>query len=101
MKVRIYESGGEVVLALSGELDHHAAKELIREMDSLLEEYPGTACVLDLREVSFMDSSGIAVVLGLYRRMNEVGGALKLRNVPEQAGKVLHAAGLQRLIPFE
>ena len=48
-----------------------------------------------------MDSSGIAVVLRAYKRVGELGGALTVRGVPPQAAKVLHAAGLNRLMKFE
>ena len=56
---------------------------------------------LDLRGVTFMDSSGIAVLLRAYKRMAELGGTVTVRKVPEQAGKVLRAAGLERLLRFE
>ena len=56
---------------------------------------------LDLGGVTFMDSSGIAVLLRAYKRMAELGGTVTVRNVPEQAGKVLRAAGLERLLRFE
>ena len=48
-----------------------------------------------------MDSSGIAVLLRAYKRTAELGGTVVVRNVPEQAGKVLRAAGLERLLRFE
>ena len=56
---------------------------------------------LDLGGVTFMDSSGIAVLLRAYKRMAELGGTVTVRNVPEQAGKVLRASGLERLLRFE
>jgi stage II sporulation protein AA (anti-sigma F factor antagonist) len=56
--------------------------------------------VLDFSGVSFMDSSGIAVVLRTCRRMQEVGGKLRAVNVPEQAAKVLRAAGVERMVPL-
>ena len=56
---------------------------------------------LDLGGVSFMDSSGIAVVLRTWRRMSQLGGVMTVRNVPPQAAKVLKAAGIDKLIPFQ
>ena len=56
---------------------------------------------LDLEGVTFMDSSGIAVLLRAYRRLGELGGAVKVVHVPAQAGKVLRAAGLDKLMEFE
>ena len=51
--------------------------------------------------MTFMDSSGIAVLLRAYRRLGELGGAVKVVHVPAQAGKVLRAAGLDKLMEFE
>ena len=55
-------------------------------------------CVLDLRELSFMDSSGVALILRAEREMRDLGGKLVLEHVPEQPLRVLHAAGLRRMI---
>ena len=54
--------------------------------------------VLDLKGLTFMDSSGIAVVLRCKRRMEALGGSLAVVNIPRQAAKVLDAAGLSRRI---
>jgi stage II sporulation protein AA (anti-sigma F factor antagonist) len=90
----------ELTIFLKGELDHHGAKKGIRSIDELMELELPRVTILDLSAVSFMDSSGIAVLLRAYRRMNETGGSLLVRNVPSQAQRVLQAAGLNRLISF-
>ena len=56
---------------------------------------------LDLGGVSFMDSSGIAILLRAYRRMQDLDGALRVVHVPQQAARVLRAAGLDKLIELE
>jgi stage II sporulation protein AA (anti-sigma F factor antagonist) len=56
---------------------------------------------IDMGKVSFMDSSGIAVLLRARRRMEELEGGLVIQNVPEQADRVFTAAGLHRLLRFE
>ena len=58
-------------------------------------------CILDFRGVSFMDSSGIAVVICALRRMRELDGKVKLKNVPPQPEKVLRAAGVERIVEME
>lgn len=100
MPVDCLEIGQTLTAKIAGEVDHHAAKELMaqlgREIDSALPQ----SLELDLGGVSFMDSSGIAVVLRTYKRMKELGGKLTLRRVPPHAAKVLKAAGVDKLIPF-
>ena len=88
-------------LAVSGEVDHHGARAIMQELDRQVDAGLPRRLTLDLSGVTFMDSSGIAVLLRAYKRTAELGGALTVRNVPEQAGKVLRAAGLERLMKFE
>ena len=57
--------------------------------------------MLDLSGVTFMDSSGIAVLLRAQRQMGQHGGTLRAANIPAQARRVLDAAGVGRLIPFD
>lgn len=85
---------------LSGEIDHHAARSLMRELDQAIESRSPRTLVLDMSGVSFMDSSGIAVLLRTLRRMQELGGTMEVISVPPQAGKVLRSAGVHKLIPL-
>lgn len=91
----------ELTLTVSGEVDHHAAAKIMAEVERQVEERLPRALILDLGGVTFMDSSGIAVVLRCYKRVGELGGSLTVRNTPTQARKVLSAAGLERMIRFE
>ena len=68
--------------------------------DAVEEELPGRL-VLDLSGVSFMDSSGIAVVMRARNRMQQLGGRLKLRGTASQVRKVFDAAGISRLVEME
>ena len=88
----------EMVLTISGEVDHHGAGEIMREMDRQVDAQLPRRLALDLSGVTFMDSSGIAVILRAFRRVGELGGQMTVRNVPAQAGKVLRAAGLERMV---
>ena len=91
----------EMVLTISGEVDHHGAGEIMREMERQVDAQLPRRLALDLSGVTFMDSSGIAVILRAFRRVGELGGQMTVRNVPAQAGKVLRAAGLERIVKFE
>ena len=83
---------------LSGELDHHAARGVMLSMEKCMEQTLPVRTVLDLKALTFMDSSGIAVVLRAARRMEALGGTLAVVNIPRQAAKVLEAAGLGRRV---
>ena len=90
-----------LTIILKGEIDHHMAKEIMQKISEKIDDYLPTACILDYKNVTFMDSSGIAIVIHTYRRMKELGGTLKLKQVPMQPWKVLHAAGIDRIIETE
>ena len=94
-------TSGALTFVVSGEIDHHGAKGLLRTIDGELEKDLGRTVTVDLSGVSFMDSSGIAVLLRVYRRVGEIGGSVIVRGAPEQAMKVLRAAGLPKLMRFE
>lgn len=91
----------QLTIALSGEIDHHRARKIMDTIKRKIDEYLPRVCVLDYRDVSFMDSSGIAVVICAVRRMRELGGCVQLRNVPQQPSKVLRAAGVEKIAEME
>ena len=86
--------------ALSGEVDHHGARAIMEELGRQIDLELPRELTLDLAGVTFMDSSGIAVLLRAYRQVGELGGSLTVVNVPDQAARVLRAAGMDRLIKF-
>ena len=98
MKLAATFAAGRLTVYLSGELDHHEAGGVIRSLQELIDDNMPRECVLDLSGLSFMDSSGIAVIINAGRKMKTLGGRLSVENPPEQARKVLEAAGIDRLI---
>ncbi len=93
-----YVQDQHLTIALAGEIDHHAAREVMRAVADKIDAYLPSLCCLDFREVTFMDSSGIAVVLNAIRRMRELGGNLEIKNVPAQPMRVLKTAGIEKLM---
>ena len=87
--------------AIDGEVDHHRARELLAELDRQLDLELPRSVTLDLGGVTFMDSSGIAILLRARQRVSALGGALRVVHVPEQAAKVLRAAGVDKLMDLE
>lgn len=85
-------------MLFAGELDHHAAKDVMRRADALLDRYMPLDCALDLSGLTFMDSSGVAVILRLYKRMLDTGGRIWVENPREQPLRVLDVSGIERLV---
>ena len=84
-----------------GELDHHAAKDTVTALERALDAALPRRLRLDFGGVTFMDSSGIAVVMRAFRRMTALGGSMELVNVPPQAKKVFDAAGISSRVTME
>ena len=98
MEMRYKAENRQLTITLSGELDHHAAKGLMDSIDRCMEQNLPSRAVLDLGELTFMDSSGIAVVLRAKRRMEALSGTLVVVNIPRQASRVLETAGLGKYV---
>lgn len=101
MQMTTFLQDKNLMIALNGEIDHHEAKKTLQGIADKIDQYLPMVCVIDFKGVSFMDSSGIAIVIHTYRRMQELGGVLRLRQVSAQPWKVLHAAGIDRIIATE
>ncbi len=101
MAVTCTESERCLSAAISGELDHHHAKQVMEELDRQIDVALPRQLILDLQGLTFTDSSGIAVLIRAFRRMGQLKGSVIVRNIPPQADKVFRAAGLQKLMRFE
>lgn len=99
MRIITHDDGRCLTLRLVGELDHAAAQTVMPGIEDAVEEYLPRRCVLDLTGVSFMDSSGIAVILKTDRLLRQMGGVLALSGVPGQVRRVLDVAGLTKIVP--
>ena len=98
MEMKYKAENRQLTITLTGELDHHAAKSLMDSIDRCIEQNLPAKTLLDLAGLTFMDSSGIAVVLRAKRRMEALAGALVVVNIPRQAARVLETAGLDRYV---
>ena len=99
MNINSAYSAGRLTVYLSGELDHHQARQGLRAIDALLDEYLPRDCALDLSGLSFMDSSGIALIIRVSRRMRDLGGRAWMENIGGQPQRVIDASGIERLVP--
>ena len=99
MNISTAYASGRLTAYLSGELDQHEARGALRSLEELLEEYLPRDLVLDLSGLSFMDSSGIALIVQISRRVRETGGRMWIENPARQPRRVIDASGIDRLIP--
>lgn len=99
MAVYITEQAqGELLAKITGEIDHHTARWLRSDIDTAIEDRSPKKLYLDFSGVSFMDSSGVGLVMGRYKNMRERGGRVYMINMPEYIEKVMNLAGMDRLL---
>lgn len=101
MRFTSFLEEGRLTVALTGEIDHHRAKEYIQAIAGKIEAYTPDVCVLDFTEVSFIDSSGIAVVINALRNMAQIEGELLLTGIAPQPMRVFRASGIDKLVKIK
>ena len=101
MAVSIVAKGEAVTACLDGEIDHHTAANLRSEIDKAVDEHKPTLLVLDFKNVSFMDSSGIGLVMGRFKNLQKNGAKLHLVNLSDNIYKIMKLAGIERLAVIE
>ena len=88
-------------IRLAGELDHHTAEELRHKVTVMLEENPINHIVLNLGKLSFMDSSGLGVILGRYKQIKNGGGEMVVCSISPAVERLFEMSGLFKIIRQE
>lgn len=100
MEVKTETTENGFIAYLAGEIDHHTAKPIREQIDGLCQRTRPREVTLDFGGVTFMDSSGVGLVMGRYRLLAEWGGRVKVANMPPYIEKVMKLAGLEKLRVF-
>lgn len=98
---KLEEKGTDLQVYLSGEIDHHTARDMRFGIDEAVGRLRPAVLLMDFRAVTFMDSSGIGLVMGRYKLMHSMTGSLKVINLPVHIKKVMTLAGLDKLAVIE
>ena len=99
MLTDIKNDNGTAVAVLKGEIDHHNAKSLRTELDHYIVTVQPERFAIDFGGITFMDSSGIAVIIKVSRRMRTLGGRAWIEDPARQPQRVIDASGIDRLVP--
>ena len=101
MEISVSGSGRDLTLRLQGELDHHGARGLIGRAEQEIDAGLPLRLVLDFSGVTFMDSSGIGLVLGRYKLLSEMGGKVELSVKNSAIRRIFEMSGVNKLIRFK
>lgn len=101
MGVEIKVTGEVVTAYLSGELDHHTAREMRSVIDGAIEMNMPSLLILDFSQISFMDSSGIGLVMGRYRNLSQRKAQLHITGTSPVIYKMMRLAGMEKLATMD
>lgn len=91
-------NGANLILHISEELDHHTAGQISRTIDVLIEKGNVKNIVFDFSGMTFMDSSGIGMVMGRYRKIHYFGGSVFVTGVGAGVDRIFSMSGLYKII---
>jgi stage II sporulation protein AA (anti-sigma F factor antagonist) len=88
-------------IRLKGELDHHSAEKLKNQAEAALKKHNIVHIVLNLEELSFMDSSGLGVILGRYKQVKQHQGEMVVCAISPSVKRLFDMSGLFKIIKLE
>lgn len=98
MTVKSKKKRDTLIISIGGELDHHTSETVRNRMDDLLEDPTIKNIIIDAENLSFMDSSGIGVFIGRYKKIANRGGSMAVVNVNDHIHKIFEVSGLYKII---
>lgn len=98
MKLRLNTVGNTLVVRVNGELDMVVTDEFRAKVERKLDEHPVRNLIINLQGVKFIDSSGLGVILGRYKRITTGGGKVAIVGAAPQVIKILELAGLLKIM---
>ncbi|MDR1467365.1 MAG: anti-sigma factor antagonist [Oscillospiraceae bacterium] len=97
MGVKITQQGSECIALLEGDIDHHTAKAMREIIDDHITQKRPNTLYLDFGRVSFMDSSGIGLIMGRYKNIRLLGGKLWVVGTSSSMKRIIKLSGLGAL----
>jgi stage II sporulation protein AA (anti-sigma F factor antagonist) len=100
MKIEFKLVRNTVVVKLKGELDMLITEKLRQEIDSRLEDKRVNNLIINLEKVTFIDSSGLGVIIGRYKKIASRKGRMYIVGASPSVEKILKFSGINKLIPI-
>lgn len=99
MESKFYEEDKLLVFKITDEIDDCNVQKIRRKADYEIERYMPRKVIFDFDSVTFMDSSGIGLIIGRYKFTNMLGGKLEVANLTQNVKKIFEMSGILKLIP--
>jgi len=89
---------GTLTVYLAGELDHRMAADVRHELDRLIDETRVRRLVFDVSRLEFMDSSGIGLIIGRYKRLSRRGGSVAVADPDQRIDRLFQMSGVYQVV---
>ena len=100
MELHFKRKNKTMIILISGEIDHHTSIELRRQTESALAQMGGRNIIFGFEQVTFMDSSGIGMMIGRYKQLQALGGRIAIACANERISEIIRLSGLTKLLPL-
>lgn len=101
LKIDIEPIGHVLCVRLDGELDHHSSDSVRQQVSFAIEKHGIKHLILNLEQLSFMDSSGLGVILGRYKQIKQAGGEMMVCAISPPIERLFTMSGLLKIIRVE
>ena len=98
MELNFSQKDRHLIIFLNGDLDHHAANEIKDKIDREFMRAGAVNMIFDFSRVSFMDSSGIGMVIGRYKNLEKIGGKAAITGMSAEMERIFTISGLHKII---
>ncbi|MCE4047155.1 MULTISPECIES: anti-sigma F factor antagonist [Bacillaceae] len=101
LNIELETKNNVLCIRLAGELDHHYAEELRTKATDAIESRNIRHIVLNLEHLSFMDSSGLGVILGRYKQIKQLGGEMVICAISPSVQRLFDMSGMFKIMKLE
>lgn len=99
MEIEFLPENRAMIVRIDCELDHHTSEAIRRKVDGGIQRWLPKKVIFDFSGVSFMDSSGIGLIMGRYKNIRRINGSTVIVNVKPEVKRVFEISGITKLIP--
>jgi stage II sporulation protein AA (anti-sigma F factor antagonist) len=101
LQIELESNRKTLIVRLKGELDHHTAEAVKVRMEQAIVKDQLTHIILSLKDLNFMDSSGLGVILGRYKQINAKGGKMVVCDISPAVHRLFEMSGLFKILSIQ
>jgi len=98
LNVDITNDSRILIVKISGDIDHHTSEDIRMKAEKELSKLNCRDMIFDFTDVSFMDSSGIGMIIGRYKSLDKLGGKVAVSNINKSVFRIFEMSGLHKII---